>query len=96
MSKKILVGRGFSQYNVLCQATDEICQGFINAGYQTEVIDFHLPNAYEQFQKCLHNPDNYSFYFSMQALYWDEEKTTTYQLQNIKRIGWIVDDPIYH
>lgn len=63
MSKKILVGRGFSQYNVLCQATDEICQGFINAGYQTEVIDFHLPNAYEQFQKCLHNPDNYSFYF---------------------------------
>lgn len=96
MSKKILVGRGFSQYNVLCQATDEICQGFINAGYQTEVIDFHLPDAYEQFQKCLHNPDNYSFYFSMQALYWDEEKTTTYQLQNIKRIGWIVDDPIYH
>lgn len=96
MSKKILVGRGFSQYNVLCQACDEICKGFINAGYEIDVIDFHEANAYRYFQKCLENNDNYLFYFSMQALYWDEEKTVLPQLQDIQRIGWIVDDPIYH
>ncbi len=96
MSKKILVGRGFSQYNVLCQATDEICQGFINAGYEIDIVDFHKPDAYKKFKVCLQNKDNYAFYFSMQSLYWNEESTTCPELQSIPRIGWIVDDPIYH
>lgn len=96
MKQKILVGRGFSQYNVLCRATDEICQGFLNLGYEVEIVDFHDINAENYFFRCLEHKEDYLFYFSMQALYWDEEKTNYIPLQNMPRIGWIVDDPIFH
>lgn len=94
--KKILVLKGESEYNVLRCAVDEICMGFEKSGYVVELIDSRERCAMEQFAQALCNVGEYAAYFSMQALLWDEEQNAFPQLQGVKRIGWIVDDPVYH
>ena len=94
--KKILVIRGTSAYNVLCRATDEVCQGFRNCGYEVHMIDATAKGAKEDLMECLEHAEEYAFYFSMQAILWNLEEDTLPQLKRIKRVGWIVDAPEYH
>lgn len=94
--KKVLVLKGQSAYNVLRYATDKICEGFRNCGYETDVIDTEQEGADERILECLAKREEYEFYFSMQALLWNLEKEQLPQLQEIKRVGWIVDAPVYH
>lgn len=94
--KKILVVKGQSAYNVLRYATDKICQGFQNCGYEIDTVDLEQEGASEKILECLAKRGEYEFYFSMQALLWNLEKGQLPQLQEIKRVGWIVDAPVYH
>lgn len=94
--KKILVIKGISAYNVLCRAVDEVCQGFRNCGYEVHMIDVTAREAEEDLMTCLEHAEEYAFYFSMQAILWNQEKDTWQELTRIKRVGWIVDDPVYH
>ena len=41
-------------------------------------------------------PDQYAFYFSIQAILWNLESENLPELAEMKRVGWIVDDPVYH
>lgn len=94
--KKVLVLKGQSAYNVLRYAADKICEGFRNCGYETEVIDTEQEDADRRILECLAKREEYEFYFSMQALLWNLEKSQLPQLQELKRVGWIVDAPVYH
>ena len=93
---KVLVVRGLSAYDVLGKAADEICRGFENCGYEVNLIDAAAEHAAEALQTAVEHADEYAFYFSMQALFWDMEQREMPWLQRICRVGWIVDDPIYH
>lgn len=93
---KALVVRGLSAYDVLGKAADEICRGFENCGYDVDVIDAAAEYADEALQAVAEHTEEYVFYFSMQALFWNLEQREMPWLQNICRVGWIVDDPIYH
>ncbi len=93
---KVLVVRGLSAYDVLGRAADEICRGFENCGYEVDLIDAAAEHAAEALQTAAEHADEYAFYFSMQALFWDMEQREMPWLQRIRRVGWIVDDPIYH
>lgn len=95
-SKKILVVKGKSAYNVLRCAADEICKGFRNCGYQVDVVDVLKEGAAEQLLAYLEHREEYAFYFSVQALLWNMEQIELPQLQELRRVGWIVDDPVYH
>ena len=94
--KKILVIRGTSAYNVLCRAADEVCQGFRNCGYEVHMIDVTAKGAEEDLAACLLHAEEYAFYFSIQAILWNLESDTLPELMKMKRVGWIVDDPVYH
>lgn len=94
--KKVLVVKGQSAYNVLRYATDMICEGFQSCGYEIDVVDVKEEGAAEKFQACLEQRSEYAFYFSIQALFWNMEQMGIPQIQEIKRVGWIVDDPVYH
>lgn len=52
--------------------------------------------ATEQLLAYLEHREEYAFYFSVQALLWNMEQTKLPQLQELRRVGWIVDDPVYH
>ena len=94
--KRILVIRGISAYDVLGRAADEICEGFRKCGYQVDVIGATDPGAYDRFIECLEHRDQYAFYFSIQAILWNLESENLPELAEMKRVGWIVDDPVYH
>lgn len=94
--KKILVVKGQSAYNVLRYAADMICEGFCRCGYEIDVVDVEQEGATEKLLACLERRSEYAFYFSIQALFWDMEQMELPQIQELKRVGWIVDDPVYH
>lgn len=94
--KKILVIKGFSAYNVLRCAADEIARGFAHYGYQVEMLDMQEPDISVKLVDCLDRRDEYAFYFSMQAIGWEQECTALPQLQEMRRVGWLVDDPFFH
>lgn len=94
--KRILAVKGRSDYNVLRYAADEICKGFQRCGYQVDMIDVLEEGATERILACLANAKEYAFYFSMQALFWDLEQGELPELQGIRRVGWLVDAPVYH
>lgn len=94
--KKILAIRGTSAYNVLCRAADEVCQGFRNCGYEVHMIDATAKGAEEDLMTCLSHAEEYAFYFSIQAILWNLEADELPELKRMKRVGWIVDDPVYH
>lgn len=94
--KKILVIRGISAYDVLGRAADEICEGFRKCGYQVDMIGATEPGADDRFIECLEHRDQYAFYFSIQAILWNLESENLPELAEMKRVGWIVDDPVYH
>lgn len=96
MKKKILAAKGYSAYNVLRQATDEVCRGFEKCGYDVEIVDLTLETGNEQLRKCLENAEDYEFYFSMQGLWWELKKNEAPQLNRMKCVGWFVDAPVYH
>ena len=96
MKKRILVYKGESKYNVLRLAADEMCKGFREKGYMVDCIDVYEEGALEKIVQCLKNSDQYDFYFSIQALLWNMEAMQLPLLQNIYKVGWIVDDPVYH
>lgn len=94
--RKILVIRGVSSYDVLGRAADEICRGFRNCGYEVDMIDSVDIDSENQLMECLEHIEDYEFYFSIQAILWNLEPYKFQELQKIKRVGWIVDDPVYH
>ena len=94
--KKILVIRGISAYDVLGRAADEICEGVRKCGYQVDMIGATDPGADDRFIECLEHRDQYAFYFSIQAILWNLESENLPELAEMKRVGWIVDDPVYH
>lgn len=94
--KKILIIKGRSAYNVLRLAADEICRGFEKKGYLTEVVDLQKSGAKEELQRCLNQCEQYEFCFSIQGLGWELEKTALFKLQEMQRVGWLVDDPCFH
>lgn len=94
--KKILVVKGKSAYNVLRLAADKICKGFENCGYEVDLIDVLAEHGEEDLIAAGERAGEYEFYFSMQALFWNLEQDQMPWLQNIRRVGWIVDDPVYH
>jgi hypothetical protein len=94
--KKILVVRGQSAYNVLSCATDEICKGFENCGYQVDLIDTQALNAEEDLCDALDRKEEYAFYFSMEAICWNLECSQLPQLSGMERVGWLAEDPVFH
>ena len=36
------------------------------------------------------------FVFSLQAIGWEQECTALPQLRDMRRVGWLVDDPFFH
>lgn len=94
--KRILVVKGHSAYNVLRYAADAIGEGFCNAGYQVDMIDTQEDRDGRRLFHCLEQPEEYEFYFSMQGIAWEQECNMLPQLQNIRRVGWLVDDPVFH
>ncbi len=94
--KKILVVKGQSAYNVLRLAADKICKGFENCGYQVDVIDILAEHGAEELMAVSEKTQEYEFYFSMQALFWNLEQQEMPWLKEMRRVGWIVDDPVYH
>ncbi len=94
--KKILVVKGQSAYNVLRLAADKICRGFENCGYQVDVIDILAEQGPEKWMAVGEKIEEYEFYFSIQALFWNLEQQELPWLQDMRRVGWIVDDPVYH
>lgn len=94
--KKIFVLKGKSAYNVLRLAADEVCEGFRACNYEVEMVDALEPEALQKFLDFLEHRDAYSFYFSFQALLWEAEAGKLPWLQEVKKVGWIVDDPVYH
>ena len=74
--KKVLAIKGESAYNVLRKATDEICRGFENCGYEVDVIDATAKGAGERLLDSLARKQEYEFCFSLQALLWNAEKKT--------------------
>lgn len=95
-TRKILVVKGKSAYNVLRKALDDVCLGFQNSGYQIELVDAIEEGATEHLLECMERLDEFAFYFSIQAIGFDGEQTNLPQLRTIRRVGWIVDDPVYH
>lgn len=109
-SKKILVIKGEAMYEVLRRASDEICRGFENRGYQVTIID--VENCNEQ------NPEEeqsfliklaeemskpYAFVFSCQAVASDfmlckpdGEAISILELMKAPYLGWIFDHPNEH
>ena len=94
--KKIFVFKGQSAYQVLRRAADEVCKGFEACGYEVDMVDVEEEYATEHFISCLEHRAEYEFYFSIQAIGWEKECGQLPQLAEMKRIGWIVDDPVYH
>lgn len=93
---KVLVVRGVSAYDVLGRAADEISKGFKNCGYEVDMIDAAAEHAAEALAAVGERVGEYAFYFSMQALFWNMEQRELPWVQKLRRVGWIVDDPIYH
>ena len=93
--KKILVIKGDSAYNVLRRAVEEICQGFRNKNFEVDIVDFMAADAEIVWMDKLAHWQDDVFCFSFQAILWNEEKDFQSLLQ-MKRVGWIVDAPIYH
>lgn len=97
MEKKVLVIKGESQYNVLRTAADEIAKGFVQRGYQVEVMDMLMDDNRQIVYRIIN--ESYSFIFSCQGLYFKEffEDGTPY-IERVKSpyIGWIFDDMLYH
>jgi hypothetical protein len=94
--KKILVVKGQSAYNVLRCAADEISRGFENCGYQVDLIDTQSPDAAKALLDALDRRAEYAFYFSMQAVGWEQECQSLPQLSEMERVGWLADDPYFH
>lgn len=94
--KKILVVKGQSAYNVLRLAADKITRGFESCGYQVDVIDILEEHGAEELLAVGEKIGEYEFYFSIQALFWNLEQAELSWLQKLRRVGWIVDDPVYH
>lgn len=88
--------KGFSAYNVLRCAADEITEGFLRYGYQVEMLDMKDPDILAKLMDCMDRRDEYEFYFSMQAIGWDQECGALPQLQEMRRVGWIAEDPFFH
>lgn len=65
-------------------------------GYQVDMIGATEPGADDRFIECLEHRDQYAFYFSIQAILWNLESENLPELAEMKRVGWIVDDPVYH
>lgn len=94
--KKILVVEGNSAYNVLRRAADEVSKGFEACGYQVDIVDLEAEVAATKLLEHLEKREEYEFYFSIQAIGWNEELGRLPQLCEFPRVGWIVDDPAYH
>ena len=45
---------------------------------------------------CLEQREQYAFCFSVQAIGWEQECTALPQLRDMRRVGWLVDDPFFH
>lgn len=94
--KKVLVIKGRSAYNVLREAADEIAEGFRTYGCQTEVLDMQKEDFLIQLTHCMEHREQYAFYFSLQAIGWEQECAALPQLRDMRRVGWLVDDPFFH
>lgn len=94
--KRILVAKGFSKYNVLRRAADEVVQGFITKGYEVKVTDI-ARDGQDEFLEELSKP--YDFIFSCQAIGFDtlfEDGTPLVKVIQSPYIAWIFDDVLYH
>ena len=94
--KKVLVIKGRSAYNVLRKAADEIAEGFRAYGCETEVLDTQAEDFLVRLSGCLEQREQYAFCFSVQAIGWEQECTALPQLRDMRRVGWLVDDPFFH
>lgn len=94
--KKVLVIKGRSAYNVLRKAADEIAEGFDAAGCETEVLDTQAEDFLIRLNGCMEHREQYAFCFSLQAIGWEQECTALPQLRDMRRVGWLVDDPFFH
>lgn len=94
--KKVLVIKGRSAYNVLRKAADEIAEGFRAYGCETEVLDTQAEDFLVRLSGCLEQREQYAFCFSLQAIGWEQECTALPQLRDMRRVGWLVDDPFFH
>ena len=94
--KKVLVIKGRSAYNVLRKAADEIAEGFRAYGCETEVLDTQAEDFLVRLNGCMERREQYAFCFSLQAIGWEQECTALPQLRDMRRVGWLVDDPFFH
>ena len=88
--------KGRSAYNVLRKAADEIAEGFRAYGCETEVLDTQAEDFLVRLSGCLEQREQYAFCFSLQAIGWEQECTALPQLRDMRRVGWLVDDPFFH
>ncbi|MBQ4531296.1 MAG: glycosyltransferase family 1 protein [Lachnospiraceae bacterium] len=102
----VLVIKGSSEYGVLREASDRICQGFGEKGYEIQIFDLLeevKKNGNQiniELEKEMSKP--YSFIFSVQAcaseIKIQNNNTTVSILEKVKcpYIGWIFDHPEHH
>lgn len=95
MSKRILIFKGVSRYEVLRRAADAVAQGFINMGCEVVMLDSTSPDfsldpiLNGRFDMCL----------VMQAFIFDTKMKDGLPFIahiNMPWIGWIFDDVLYH
>ena len=95
--KKVLILKGFSQYNVLRFAADAVASGFQALGCRVKVIGFKDEEDFKEAIKDIMG--EYDLIFSFQALLFDYKlEDDTYLYNNISTpvFGFIVDHPSYH
>ena len=96
--KKILVIKGESKYGVLRRATDHIVEGFIDKGYDVDLLDLDKTVDFERMKQDIYK--EYSFIFSCQAICFNvlskSKNDTLLNRLSSPYIGWIFDDVMMH
>lgn len=101
----ILVIKGYSEYDVLREASDRVCRGFVEKGYKVRIFDI-LEEAEKRGNEFnieleIEMSKPYAFVFSVQAYATErsvqKNNTTVSILEQMKcpYIGWIFDHPQY-
>ena len=98
MYKRILVLKGFSRYNVLRLAADEMIDAFLYLGYDVTEADIADGDYVNTFRTAFEQ--QYDLIFSFQALYLDlrlKDNASSFMASlNTPVFAHIVDHPIYH
>lgn len=96
-SKKILIIKGQSQYDVLRIATDYVAQEFMNRGYKVKFLDLTNEENYQI--NCNDIFDNsYEMIYSFNALMLDLKNGNDIHIINYSQLPYVtylVDHPIY-